>query len=60
MAVGSEVSKADISQQVASKQYCRIRVEGEMGRFLVIYGNEEICLYDSDKGTFIRSVKWSA
>lgn len=59
MAIGSEISTSDISQQASSKQYCRIRAEGKMGRFIVIFGDESISLYDIKRGTFIRSVKWN-
>ena len=40
-------------------QFVRIKVMGKAGNFIIVFGDENISLFDIDKNKFIRSVRWN-
>lgn len=60
MTVGSEVTSSNISQMTNSRHYLRIGVQGSAGRYVAIFNDTGIHLYDSEKGKFLGKCSWDA
>lgn len=44
----------------SSKHYLRIGVQGSAGRYVAIFNDTGIHLYDSEKGEFLGKCSWDA
>ena len=56
--VGDGATRASISQQESSKQYARIHVSGGLGKYIVLFDDGGIAVYDTNLSKTIHAMLW--